>query len=211
MGEAGEEEVEQLGRTLSETLDEDEQTIGSPVYSMVQGLKPVDWSGIDTSRAKYFQNLSETWRQRVNVARKERRPGDILTLAGESRPACTASNCSGNAPALLLNCTALSRREESWRISWKWTGPISRRSVSWRWSITALVVPRRAEESLDSLVSERPGDGEAQGMLGGVCKDLWRVAWKDRRRLKSGGLPRGKTPSSPRRPSPATIERCGKT
>ena len=30
----------------------------------------------------------------------------------------------------------------------------------------------QAEESLDVLVSARPGDGEAQGMLGRVCKDL---------------------------------------
>ena len=76
-------EAEKLGRTLIEALAEDEQTIGSPVYSTVEGLKPVDWSGISTARAKYFQSLSEEWRQRVKVARKERHPGDILTLAGD--------------------------------------------------------------------------------------------------------------------------------
>jgi hypothetical protein len=76
-------EVEKLGRTLSDALREDEQTIGSPVYSSVEGLKPVDWTGISTARAKYFQSLSEEWRQRVKVARRERHPGDILALAGD--------------------------------------------------------------------------------------------------------------------------------
>lgn len=41
-----------------------------------------------------------------------------------------------------------------------------------------------AEEALDALVRERPGDGEAQGMLGRVYKDLWRVAWKDQPTLE---------------------------
>jgi hypothetical protein len=76
-------EVEKLGKTLAGAIAEDEQTIGSPVYSTVEGLKPVDWSGISTARAKYFRSLSEEWRQRVKVARKERHPGDILTLAGD--------------------------------------------------------------------------------------------------------------------------------
>ena len=34
------------------------------------------------------------------------------------------------------------------------------------------------------LVNARPGDGEAQGMLGRVYKDLWRVAWKDQTTLE---------------------------
>ena len=34
------------------------------------------------------------------------------------------------------------------------------------------------------LVNARPGDGEAQGMLGRIYKDLWRVAWKDQPTLE---------------------------
>ena len=53
-------EVEQLAVTLRNAIAEDEQTIGSPVYSMVEGLKPVDWSGISTARSTYFQNSPKT-------------------------------------------------------------------------------------------------------------------------------------------------------
>jgi hypothetical protein len=76
-------EIEKLEKTLRDAIAEDEQTIGSPVYSSVEGLKPVDWTGINTARAKYFRSLSEDWRQRVKVARRERHPGDILTLAND--------------------------------------------------------------------------------------------------------------------------------
>ncbi len=172
-------EVEKLGRTISETLAEDEQTIGSPVYSTVEGLKPVDWSGISTARAKYFRSLSEEWRQRVKVARKERRPGDILTLAGDVPTRLHRKQLLWQCARALVE---LHRFEQA-------RGVLEDllemdRSHFEAQCLLALVDNRtgrsaQAEESLDSLVNARPGDGEAQGMLGRVCKDLWRVAWKD--------------------------------
>jgi tetratricopeptide (TPR) repeat protein len=172
-------EVEKLGKTLAGAIAEDEQTIGSPVYSTVEGLKPVDWSGISTARARYFRSLSEAWRQRVKVARKERHPGDILTLAGDVP---TRLHCK----QLLWQCARalveLHRFEQA-RGVLEDLLEMDRNHFEAR-SFLALVDNRtgrsaQAEESLDSLVSARPGDSEAQGMLGRVCKDLWRVAWKD--------------------------------
>jgi hypothetical protein len=40
--------AEKLGQTLRRALDADPQTIGSPVYKELVGIKPVDWSGIKT-------------------------------------------------------------------------------------------------------------------------------------------------------------------
>jgi len=49
-------------------LDVDEQTIGSPVYKELVGLKAVDWSNIKTARAKYFGEVFADWKSRVEVA-----------------------------------------------------------------------------------------------------------------------------------------------
>jgi tetratricopeptide (TPR) repeat protein len=177
-------EVDQLAATLRNAIADDEQTIGSPVYSMVEGLKPVDWSGISTARSTYFQKLSDDWRQRVKVARKERHPGDILTLAGDMPTRLHRKQ-------LLWQCTRalveLHRFEQARGVLEELL-EMDRDDFDAQ-SFLALVDNRlgrsaHAEENLDALVNARPGDGEAQGMLGRVYKDLWRVAWKDQPTLE---------------------------
>ena len=80
-------EVERLGMVLRDALDVDGQTTGSPVYKELVGLEPVDWRNIQTARAKYFGKVFVDWRSRVEVARRNGWPEDILTLADDA-PTC---------------------------------------------------------------------------------------------------------------------------
>ncbi len=178
-------EVEQLAETLRNAIAEDEQTIGSPVYSLVDGLKPVDWSGVSTARSKYFQKLSDDWQQRVKVARKERRPGDILTLARDMPTRLHRKQLLWECARALVG---LHRFEQARGVLEELLA-MDDRNFEAR-CFLAMVDNRlgrsaAAEESLDGLVRERPGDGEAQGMLGRVYKDLWRVAWKSQDTLEA--------------------------
>jgi tetratricopeptide (TPR) repeat protein len=178
-------EVEQLAETLRNAIAEDEQTIGSPVYSLVDGLKPVDWSGVSTARSKYFQKLSDDWQQRVKVARKERRPGDILTLARDMPTRLHRKQLLWECARALVG---LHRFEQARGVLEELLA-MDDRNFEAR-CFLAMVDNRlgrsaAAEESLDGLVRERPGDGEAQGMLGRVYKDLWRVAWKNQDTLEA--------------------------
>jgi hypothetical protein len=77
-------EVERLALVLRRALEVDEETIGSPVYKELVGLVPVDWSGIETARAKYFGGVFAEWKARVEVAKQNGWPGDILTLADDA-------------------------------------------------------------------------------------------------------------------------------
>ncbi len=177
-------EVEALASTLRNAIAEDEQTIGSPVYSMVDGLTPVDWSRISTARSKYFQKLSDDWRQRVNVARKERHPGDILTLAGDMPTRLHRKQLLWQCARALVE---LHRFEQARGVLEEL---LEMDDNNFEAKCFLALVDNRlgrfanAEERLDELVNERPGDGEAQGMLGRVYKDLWRVAWKSQGTLE---------------------------
>ena len=51
----------------------------------------VDWSNIQTARAKYFGDVFKDWKDRVAVAKLNGWPGDILTLADD---APTRFHCS---------------------------------------------------------------------------------------------------------------------
>ena len=76
-----EKEVERLARIFRDATTLDRQTVGSPVYAHLPGLKSVDWENIETSKAKYFNALQNDWMDCVRVAQANGYPGDILTLA----------------------------------------------------------------------------------------------------------------------------------
>ena len=69
-------EVERLALVLRRALEVDEETIGSPVYKELVGLAPVDWTNIQTARAKYFGGVFAEWKARVEVAKQNGWPGD---------------------------------------------------------------------------------------------------------------------------------------
>src|SRR5215813_901840 len=50
-------EIERLGKVLRGAIEVDEQTVGSPVYDKLVGLKPVNWTNIETPRANYFGDV----------------------------------------------------------------------------------------------------------------------------------------------------------
>ncbi|HEY7304333.1 MAG TPA: tetratricopeptide repeat protein [Bryobacteraceae bacterium] len=77
-------EVVRLSKVFREALGADSQTMGSPVYSHLPGLKPVNWERIDTSKARYFGALNEDWQERVRTAEANQHPGHILTLAQDA-------------------------------------------------------------------------------------------------------------------------------
>ena len=77
-------EVERLATALRGAFAVDGQTIGSPVYKELVGLVQVDWSNIQTARAKYFGDVFKDWKSRVEVAKLNGWPGDILTLADDA-------------------------------------------------------------------------------------------------------------------------------
>ncbi len=76
--------VETLATMFRNALAVDGQTISSPVYEELVGLKPADWRGIQTARAKYFGQLAVDWKTRIEVAKANGWPGDIMTLAGDA-------------------------------------------------------------------------------------------------------------------------------
>jgi tetratricopeptide (TPR) repeat protein len=172
-------ETERLGQTLARALEADSQTIGSPVYKEMVGLKPVDWSGVKTARADYFGEVFADWRARVEVAKLNGWPGDILTLADDAPTRfhriqllwqAADSLCSMHrfeaALPVLVDLLLLDR---------------GHRKALTRLGLVLGRLGRINEAKVHMLqVAEQlKGDSEAQGVLGRVYKDLWRLEWKD--------------------------------
>ena len=182
-GEAWEAEVareaERLGNVLRGAVKADPQTIGSPVYASLPGLVPADWSKVKTARANYFGEVYLDLERRIEVARLNGLPGDILTLADEAPNRFHAANLLWQAADALCSMhrfdAALPVLEDLTRLDPGHRGGQTR---------LGLVLGRlgRAAEArvhMESVAAKLRDDAEAQGILGRIYKDLWRLEWKD--------------------------------
>jgi MinD-like ATPase involved in chromosome partitioning or flagellar assembly len=172
-------EVDRLAQVLRQSLEMDEQTIGSPVYKELVGLKPVDWSHVQSARAKYFGEVFADWRSRVEVAKLNGWPGDILTFADDAPirsqrvkllwqaadALCSMDRFNAALP-VLRDLLILDPKHRDAQIR------------------TGLVLSRLGKVSeskvhMLTLADAYKDDPEAQGILGRVYKELWQLEWKD--------------------------------
>jgi tetratricopeptide (TPR) repeat protein len=171
-------EIDRFAEVLKRLIAEDEQKTGSPVYSHVEGLKPVDFSEIKTDRARYFGAVHQEWQQKLKIARKQQHPGDILTLAEDMPTRLHRKKLLWESARALV---ALNRFEAA-RVVLDELLEMDHDNFEAKCFLelvqNRLGFRERAEVKLSALVTERRGDGEAQGMLGRVYKDIWRSTWE---------------------------------
>jgi hypothetical protein len=77
-------ELKRLTGVLKKAFASDSRTMSSPVYAALPGLREVNWERVETARVKYFRGALDRSRERIEVARRRYRPGDILTLSQEA-------------------------------------------------------------------------------------------------------------------------------
>jgi tetratricopeptide (TPR) repeat protein len=172
-------EAENLGKAIRAALDVDGQTIGSPVYKELVGLREVDWSEIKTAKAKYFGEVFADWKSRVEVAKLNGRPGDILTLADDAPTRFHRAKLLWAAADALFSmerfAAARSVLEDLLAVE-----PKNRKAQTQLGLVLGrLGMINEAKVHMLGVAEEYAGDTEAQGILGRVYKDLWRLEWKD--------------------------------
>ncbi len=175
-------EAERLGETLRKAVAADRTTEGSPVYGNLPNLIPPDASRIGTARFKHYEAQSEEWNQRVVIAGKEGRAEDILTLAGDAPSPYSRRRLLRQCGDSLLALGRFAQAEQIFRElreDLAGSGSVDEFRVECQLALLANRLGRttEAQQKLRDLAQEAPGDLEAQGLLGRVHKDLWRVTW----------------------------------
>lgn len=172
-------EVDKLATLLRNALEVDEQTIGSPVYKELVGLKPADWSDIKTARAKYFGEVFANLKSRVEVAKLNGWPGDILTIADDAPTRFHRIKLLWHAADALCSMhrfeAALPVLKDLLSLDPKHRDAQARLGLV----LGRLGQVNEARVHILNVAQEYMGDPEAQGILGRVYKDLWRLEWKD--------------------------------
>jgi tetratricopeptide (TPR) repeat protein len=172
-------EIEILATALRGALDVDEQTIGSPVYKELVGLKPADWSGIKTARANYFGKVFVDWQSRVEIAKLNGWPGDILTLADDAPTRFHTSKLLGEAAFALISMNRFEAAKPVLDELVKLEPSNHKAQTQLGLVLGRLGQTQEAKVHMTRLAEQYAQDPEAHGILGRIYKDLWRLEWKD--------------------------------
>jgi len=150
----------------------------SPVYSLLPSLEEPEWKKLRVAGVEEFWDAYEAWVDRIDVARKQQRPGDILVLADEGPTRVlwveayrTASNALRS---LGLFEFALEQSERALELD-----PDDLHSRQQK----ALLLGRlkrydQAQAWLRRAVEDHPDDAETRSLLGRIQKDAWTTAWQ---------------------------------
>ncbi len=79
-----EDDKKKLAEMVKATMDAWHGRKVSPVYHLMPNLQEPDWKSLRIGDARQFWERHEKWEQRIELARKTRRIGDLLVLADEA-------------------------------------------------------------------------------------------------------------------------------
>ena len=167
-----------LAKFAKETLASWYDRKVSPVYHLLPYLKEPDWTSLRVEEAVEFWEEYETWSDRIEIARKGNRPGDILVLAEEAPTRVFRVEAFKKAGKALLSVGqfrfALAQYENALAI--KPNDVECRRQKGLL--LGRLQKSDEAKEWIEDLVKAYPEDAESWAMRGRVEKDAWLDCWR---------------------------------
>ncbi len=171
--------VDYLAAVLSRALASDAQGTGSPLYAHLPGLKPVNWEGIEISRARYFGTLQHDWEERVRMAQEMDRPGHIITIAQDAPTRLHRTKILSEAARALIGLCQFAAAEEVLEEILQLT-PDDINSQLYLGIVQAIRGDtERAEHQMRNMLREHEANPLAGAALGYVYRVLWYLQWKN--------------------------------
>ncbi|MEC4750466.1 TRAFs-binding domain-containing protein [Methylomicrobium sp. Wu6] len=167
-----------LGKVALETLQSQRSRPSSPVYQYLPNLQEPDWKSLRVKNADGFWRKHEQWESRVEVARKNNRPGDILVLADEAPSYALKLEGYRTAGNALMSvgqfAYALEQFEKALAIEPDDLACAQKKGIALgRLGKTAL-----AGQWFKDLSDKHPRDAETWALLGRLEKERWIGLWR---------------------------------
>jgi tetratricopeptide (TPR) repeat protein len=173
-----EEDKRALARFAQETLNSWYKLRVSPVYHLLPFLAEPDWKSLRVGKAQQLWEEHEAWERRIEVARRNSRPGDILVYVDEVPTQylrAEAYRAAGNALLTLGQFKfALEQYEKALDADPTEIYSARQKGIA----LGRLGKHEEAKIWLEALLIRHPEDAEAWGLLGRVRKDEWTAAWR---------------------------------
>jgi tetratricopeptide (TPR) repeat protein len=176
-----------LTEAVRATLDAWQGRRASPVYQQLPFLREPDWKTLKIGDITEYWQALERWQSRINVAKRNQRPGDILVLAEETPNSILEFEALRAAADALLKLQrpryALKILEQARKLD-----PDDVRARQ----LEGMALGRaerfaEAREALRRLAGDHK-DGETLGILARTWKDEWNQIWNAHAQRKTDPL-----------------------
>lgn len=157
----------------------------SPVYQLLPNLQEPDWKSLRIGDVREFWERHDAWEDRIVLARKAGRIGDVLVLADEAPVAAFRAEAWIRAGEALRKAErfdfALEQLERGLEIEPGNLKGLREKGMCLQRLALAAVPGHsldRAREHYRNVLETYPNDPETWALLGRVDKDAWIAAWR---------------------------------
>ncbi|MBL8050303.1 MAG: hypothetical protein JNM46_03695 [Anaerolineales bacterium] len=172
-------DIQAIARMAKDTWGSDRDAIHSPIFNLLSGLQEPDRKSLRTPLATGFWREYNEWKQRVTVAQRQKRIGDILLLTEEIRNPLIKEEAIGEAGNALANLG----RNELALAQYRKGLEVNSSNLDFRrkeaFHLNRIGRVDEAIVKIESLLTDFPNDSEAISYLGRIYKEMWTVSWKD--------------------------------
>lgn len=166
-----------LARMAKETIESWHGRKISPVYHLLPYLEEPDWKKLVGEKTEFWEKY-QAWENRIKVARRKDRPGDILVLANEVPVNALRVEAYRRAGQALVKLKQFKFALEQFEHALEFDPDdlVSRQQKGILFG--RLQKHHEARGWLEGLISEYPNDAETRALLGRIEKDAWVDSWR---------------------------------
>ncbi len=173
-----EKEKAAISRVTRDTWASDAESIHSPIFNLLDGLVEPDRRTLRTPLATGFWREYNEWQERVTIAQRQKRIGDILLLTEEISNPLIKEEAIGEAAQALRNMG----RNELALSQYRKGLEVNSRNLTFRreeaFNLNRLGRVDEAIVKLENLLADVPNDSESIAYLGRIYKEMWYESWK---------------------------------
>jgi tetratricopeptide (TPR) repeat protein len=167
-----------ISRVARDTWTSDVDAVQSPIFNLLDGLVEPDRKTLETPLATGFWREYNEWKERLAVAERQKRIGDILLLTEEIRNPLIKEDAIGEAGLALKNMGRFELALTQYRKGLE----VSARNLTFRreeaFILNRLGKVDEAIVKIESLLADMPRDTETVAYLGRIYKEMWLESWK---------------------------------
>ena len=171
-------DIQSIARITRDTWASDRDAIHSPIFNLLTGLDEPDQKALRTPLATGFWREYKEWKERVAIAQRQKRIGDILLLTEEISHPLIKEEAIGQAGKALANMG----RNELALAQYRKGLEINPRNLSFRraeaFHLNRLDRVDEAIVKVEAILADYPGDSEANAYLGRIYKEMWTDSWQ---------------------------------
>jgi tetratricopeptide (TPR) repeat protein len=182
-------EKQTIVQIIRETWASDQARVHSPIFNLLDGLTEPDRQTLQTPLATGYWREHRQWEERVAIARRQKRIGDVLLLTEEVTNPLIQENAIAEAGQALKNLGQHALALEQCRRGLSINPQNARFRREEAFHLGRLQRYDEAIVKLENLLVDDPADIEAVSFLGRIYKEMWLHEWTkiedDQERLKA--------------------------